>query len=45
MDRFDAMRLFVAVADAGSLSGAARALKVPLPTVSRKLAQLVTDLV
>lgn len=40
MDRFDAMRLFVAVADAGSLSGAARALKIPLPTVSRKLAQL-----
>jgi DNA-binding transcriptional LysR family regulator len=34
------MRLFVAVADAGSLSGAARALKVPLPTVSRKLAHL-----
>jgi DNA-binding transcriptional LysR family regulator len=40
MDRFDAMRVFVAVADAGSLSAAARALKVPLPTVSRKLAQL-----
>ena len=40
MDRFEAMRVFVAVADAGSLSAAARALKVPLPTVSRKLAQL-----
>ena len=40
MDRLDAMRVFVAVADAGSLSAAARALKVPLPTVSRKLAQL-----
>src|ERR1044071_2164054 len=40
MDRLDAMRLFVAVGDAGSLSAAARALKVPLPTVSRKLAQL-----
>jgi len=40
MDRLEAMRLFVAVGDAGSLSAAARALKVPLPTVSRKLAQL-----
>ena len=40
MDRLEAMRLFVAVADAGSLSAAARALKVPLPTMSRKLALL-----
>lgn len=40
MDRLEAMRVFVAVADAGSLSAAARKLKVPLPTVSRKLAQL-----
>ena len=40
MDRLDAMRLFVAIGDAGSLSAAARKLKVPLPTVSRKLAQL-----
>jgi DNA-binding transcriptional LysR family regulator len=40
MDRLDAMRLFVAVGDAGSLSAAARKLKVPLPTVSRKLALL-----
>jgi DNA-binding transcriptional LysR family regulator len=40
MDRLDAMRLFVAIGDAGSLSAAARRLKVPLPTVSRKLAQL-----
>ena len=40
MDRLDAMRLFVAVCDAGSLSAAARKLKVPLPTVSRKLALL-----
>jgi DNA-binding transcriptional LysR family regulator len=40
MDRLDAMRLFVAVGDAGSLSAAGRLLKVPLPTVSRKLAQL-----
>jgi DNA-binding transcriptional LysR family regulator len=40
MDRLDAMRLFVAIGDAGSLSAVARKLKVPLPTVSRKLAQL-----
>lgn len=40
MDRLDAMRVFVATADAGSLSGAARRLKAPLPTVSRKLAML-----
>ncbi|MGH6892673.1 MAG: LysR family transcriptional regulator [Dongiaceae bacterium] len=40
MDRLDAMRLFVAIGDAGSLSAAARTLKVPLPTVSRKLALL-----
>ena len=40
MDRLDAMRVFVAVAEAGSLSAAARRLKVPLPTVSRKLGQL-----
>ena len=40
MDRLDAMRLFVAVGDAGSLSAAARTLKVPLPTASRKLALL-----
>jgi DNA-binding transcriptional LysR family regulator len=40
MDRLDAMQLFVAIGDAGSLSAAARRLKVPLPTVSRKLARL-----
>jgi DNA-binding transcriptional LysR family regulator len=40
VDRLDAMRLYVAVGDAGSLSAAARSLKVPLPTVSRKLALL-----
>src|SRR3546814_15965102 len=34
------MQLFVAIGDAGSLSAAARTLKVPLPTVSRKLALL-----
>lgn len=40
MDRFDAMAVFVAVCEAGSLSAAARRLGQPLATVSRKLAQL-----
>lgn len=40
MDRLEATRIFVAVADAGSLSGAARRLDVPLATVSRRLAAL-----
>lgn len=40
MDRLGAMRIFVAVADAGSLSGAGRRLGMPLATVSRQLAQL-----
>lgn len=40
MDRLDAMTVFVGVAEAGTLSGAARQLGVPLATVSRKLADL-----
>jgi DNA-binding transcriptional LysR family regulator len=40
MDRLEAMRVFVHVVDAGSLSGAARALNMPLPTVSRRLSDL-----
>lgn len=40
MDRFQAMAVFVAIADAGSLSAAARQLGQPLATVSRKLALL-----
>ncbi|MGH6815617.1 MAG: LysR family transcriptional regulator [Hyphomicrobiaceae bacterium] len=40
MDRLDAMAVFVAIAEAGSLTGAARRLKSPLTTVSRKLAAL-----
>jgi DNA-binding transcriptional LysR family regulator len=40
MDRLGAMRVFVTVADAGSLSAAARRLGMPLATVSRQLAQL-----
>ncbi|TGR77140.1 LysR family transcriptional regulator, partial [Mesorhizobium sp. M2D.F.Ca.ET.223.01.1.1] len=40
MDRLDAMSLFVATAEAGSLSAAARRAGVPLATVSRKLSEL-----
>lgn len=40
MDRLDAMVVFLAVVDAGSLSAAARRLGAPLPTVSRKVADL-----
>lgn len=40
MDRLRAMSVFVAVANAGSLSGAARQLGEPLTNVSRLLAQL-----
>jgi DNA-binding transcriptional LysR family regulator len=40
MDRFDAMSLVVAAAEAGSLSAAARRLKTPLATVSRKVSEL-----
>lgn len=40
MDRLDAMQVLLAVVDAGSLSAGSRALKVPLPSVSRKVAEL-----
>ena len=40
MDRLDAMTVFLAVVDAGSLSAAGRRLAMPLATVSRKLAEL-----
>jgi DNA-binding transcriptional LysR family regulator len=40
MDRFEAMRTLVAAVDGGSLSAASRALKVPLPTVSRRISDL-----
>ena len=44
MDRLDAMSVFAAIADGGSLSAAGRRLNVPLPTVSRKLADLEAHL-
>ena len=44
MDRLDAMTVFLAVVDDGSLSAAGRRLGMPLATVSRKLAELEAHL-
>ena len=44
MDRLDAMSVFAAIADGGSLSAAGRHLGLPLATVSRKLADLEAHL-
>ena len=44
MDRLDAMAVFLAVVDGGSLSAAGRQLGMPLATVSRKLAELEAHL-
>jgi DNA-binding transcriptional LysR family regulator len=44
MDRLDAMSVFAAIIDAGSLSAAGRRLGVPLATVSRKLSDLEAHL-
>jgi DNA-binding transcriptional LysR family regulator len=44
MDRLAAMSVFVAVVAAGSFSGGARALRMPVPTVSRKIAELEAQL-
>lgn len=40
MDRLEAMTIFVTVAETGSFTAAGRRLGVPLPTVSRKVADL-----
>jgi len=40
MDRLHGMEVFVAIADAGTLSAAARRLDLPLATVSRRLSDL-----
>lgn len=40
MDRFDAMAMLLAVVDRGSLSAAGRAIRVPVPTLSRKITEL-----
>jgi DNA-binding transcriptional LysR family regulator len=44
MDRLQSMSILVAVVEAGSLSGAARRLGVPLATVSRKVSDLEAHL-
>jgi DNA-binding transcriptional LysR family regulator len=44
MDRLDAMSIFAATVEAGSFSAASRRLDVPLPTVSRKVADLEAHL-
>jgi DNA-binding transcriptional LysR family regulator len=44
MNRLDAMSIFIAVVDAGSLTAAARRLGMPLATVSRKVAELESHL-
>jgi DNA-binding transcriptional LysR family regulator len=44
MDRFEAMSMLLTAIDEGSLSAAARALNVPIPTLSRKVAELETAL-
>ena len=44
MDRLDAMTVFLAVVDEGTLSGAGRRLAMPLATVSRNLAELEAHL-
>jgi DNA-binding transcriptional LysR family regulator len=42
MDRFEAMSMFLTAIDKGSLSAAAREMRVPVPTLSRKVAELET---
>jgi DNA-binding transcriptional LysR family regulator len=42
MDRLEAMAMLLKVTETGSLSAAGRALGVPLPTLSRKIADLET---
>ena len=44
MDRLEAMTIVLAVAEAGSLSAAARQQKTPLATVSRKVSELEAHL-
>ena len=40
MDRLESMSVLLAAVDSGSLSKASRVLKLPLATVSRKVAEL-----
>ena len=40
MDRLQAMTILLEAVDAGSLSAAGRRLRIPLPTVSRRISEL-----
>ncbi|MET0444313.1 MAG: LysR family transcriptional regulator, partial [Pseudorhodoplanes sp.] len=40
MDRLEAMSILIAAVEAGSFTAASRTLGVPLPTISRKVADL-----
>lgn len=44
MDRLESMSVLVSVVAAGSFSGASRKLRMPLPTVSRKVSELESHL-
>jgi DNA-binding transcriptional LysR family regulator len=44
MNRLESMSVFVAVVAAGSFSAASRQLRMPLPTVSRKVAEIESHL-
>jgi DNA-binding transcriptional LysR family regulator len=44
MDRLDAMSVIIAVTETGSISAASRRLKLPIATVSRKVAELESRL-
>ncbi len=44
MDRLDAMSVLLAAVECGSLSGASRKLRLPLPTVSRRVSELESHL-
>lgn len=44
MDRLDAMSVLLAAVECGSLSKASRKLRLPLPTISRKVADLESHL-
>jgi DNA-binding transcriptional LysR family regulator len=44
MDRLESMSVFVAVVAAGGFSAASRQLRMPLPTVSRKVAEIESHL-
>jgi DNA-binding transcriptional LysR family regulator len=44
LDRLEAIRTLLAAVDGGSLSAAARALRTPLPTVSRRVSDLEAHL-